>query len=159
MNNITEKSDKHLAILDYFLKFETEYGTSKINKVAFQKLLRRVELAGNNFVNRFDMNNLNQNMVGIAFEAEKNIIKRSKLIAKLERDYIIRLVRPVSSNAPELNYLEFFKNKITTKNFLLAGEEIECDITFKCAGIINRDIAIKKYVTSVIKQGKKNRGK
>jgi len=155
MNNITEKSEKHLAILDYFLKFETEYGTSKINKVAFQKLLRRVELAGNNFVNRFDMNNLNQNMVGIAFEAEKNIIKRSKLIAKLERDYIIRLVRPVSSNAPELNYLEFFKNKITTKNFLLAGEEIECDITFKCAGIINRDIAIKKYATSVIKQGKK----
>jgi hypothetical protein len=89
------------------------------------------------------------------FEAEKNIIKRSKLIAKLERDYIIRLVRPVSSNAPELNYLEFFKNKITTRNFLLAGEEIECDITFKCAGIINRDIAIKKYATSVIKQGKK----
>ena len=34
MNNITEKSEKHLAILDYFLKFETEYGTSKINKTA-----------------------------------------------------------------------------------------------------------------------------
>lgn len=152
MKKFTAKSDKHLAILDYILKFETKYSKSQINVKAFNRFFNSILLATDQQIDRFDITRLTPTQIDTCFNGAKNAIKRDKLIFRLERDYIIRLNN--HSYAPEFNKLELFKKTISTANFLKANPntDISADITFDCSGISNLDLAIKAYATSEIKR-------